>query len=61
MRVERRTSTSHISKGKMFLSMVTNPFAGQTLNFSVEVVSIREATQEELTHGHAHGPGGHSH
>ena len=35
--------------------------AGQTLQFSVEVVDVREATPEELDHGHAHGPGGVEH
>jgi len=35
--------------------------AGKTLCFSVEVVEIRPATAEEVTHGHAHGPGGHHH
>ena len=35
--------------------------AGETLQFSVEVVDVRPATEEELTHGHAHGPGGHHH
>ncbi|MDA0926179.1 MAG: peptidylprolyl isomerase [archaeon] len=35
--------------------------AGETLEFSVEVVEVRPATEEELTHGHAHGPGGHHH
>ena len=38
-----------------------HPLAGQSLTFEVEVVEIREATEEELEHGHAHGPGGHSH
>ena len=33
--------------------------AGQSLKFSVEVVELRPATEEELTHGHAHGPDGH--
>jgi FKBP-type peptidyl-prolyl cis-trans isomerase SlyD len=36
-----------------------HPLAGQILNFQVEVVSIREATQEELAHGHPHN--GHDH
>jgi FKBP-type peptidyl-prolyl cis-trans isomerase SlyD len=35
--------------------------AGKTLCFSVEVVEIRPATPDEVTHGHAHGPGGHHH
>ena len=35
--------------------------AGHTLHFSVEVVDIREATSDELAHGHAHGPGHHHH
>lgn len=35
--------------------------AGQTLQFSVEVVDVQEATPEELDHGHAHGPGGVEH
>lgn len=39
-----------------------HPLAGKTLEFDVEVVSIREATSEELQHGHPHGPDGtHSH
>lgn len=35
--------------------------AGQNLNFNVEVVAIREATPEELAHGHVHGADGHHH
>ena len=38
-----------------------HPLAGVELNFAVEVLSIREATEEELSHGHVHGPGGHHH
>ena len=45
--------------------MVTADFnhqmAGRTLRFEVEVVDIRAATDEELPHGHVHGPGGHHH
>lgn len=35
--------------------------AGESLTFSVEVVELREASQQELAHGHVHGPGGHHH
>jgi len=38
-----------------------HPLAGVELNFDVEVISIREATKEELDHGHVHGAGGHHH
>jgi FKBP-type peptidyl-prolyl cis-trans isomerase SlyD len=38
-----------------------HPLAGVTLNFAVEVVEIRDATEEEMEHGHPHGPGGHHH
>ncbi|MGD8863600.1 MAG: peptidylprolyl isomerase [Myxococcales bacterium] len=33
--------------------------AGQTLHFEVNVRGVRDATAEELAHGHVHGPGGH--
>ena len=35
------------------------PLSGRTLNFDVSVVAVRDATKEELEHGHVHGPGGH--
>jgi FKBP-type peptidyl-prolyl cis-trans isomerase SlyD len=38
-----------------------HPLAGVALNFAVEVVEVRKATKEELSHGHVHGPGGHEH
>ncbi len=38
-----------------------HPLAGQDLTFDVEVTGIRNATNEELAHGHVHGPGGHHH
>lgn len=38
-----------------------HPMAGITLNFDVEVADIRDATSEELDHGHVHGAGGHHH
>lgn len=38
-----------------------HPLAGQTLHFDVEVLSMRDATKEEMEHGHAHGEDGHHH
>jgi FKBP-type peptidyl-prolyl cis-trans isomerase SlyD len=46
-------------------SMVTldgnHPLAGVPLTFDIEIMLVRPATNEELTHGHAHGLHGHSH
>lgn len=38
-----------------------HPLAGVTLNFDVEIIDVREATEEEIAHGHAHGAGGCGH
>lgn len=38
-----------------------HPLAGHTLHFKVTVKAIREPTEEELAHGHVHGPHGHDH
>lgn len=38
-----------------------HPLAGVELHFAVEVLDVRNATSEELAHGHVHGPGGHHH
>jgi FKBP-type peptidyl-prolyl cis-trans isomerase SlyD len=40
---------------------LNHPLAGQTLNFDVQVLEVRQATAEELAHGHVHGPHGHHH
>ena len=48
--------------GKFMANVDFNhPLAGQTLTFDVDVVDVREATQEEISHRHAHGVGGHHH
>ena len=38
-----------------------HPMAGITLLFSGTVIDIRDASEEELSHGHVHGPEGHQH
>ncbi len=40
---------------------MNHPMAGKTLLFSVEIIEVRAASEEELQHGHAHAPGGHHH
>ena len=51
-----------VKVGKFKFDVDANhPLSGQVLNFDVEIMSVRDATDEEAGHGHAHGPGGHSH
>lgn len=38
-----------------------HPLAGARLTFDVEIAEVRDATAEELAHGHVHGAGGHDH
>jgi FKBP-type peptidyl-prolyl cis-trans isomerase SlyD len=60
------------NNGNQFRARVTNvsdagisvdlnhPMAGQDLHFKGQILNVREATEEELSHGHAHGADGHS-
>lgn len=51
-----------VKVGGSVVDVDTNhPLAGVTLNFDIEITDVRAATEEELAHGHAHGPGGHHH
>lgn len=38
-----------------------HPLAGMPLHFDIEIVEVREASVEEVLHGHVHGLGGHEH
>lgn len=38
-----------------------HPLAGQVLHFEGKIIDVREASSEEISHGHVHGPGGHAH
>ena len=40
---------------------LNHPMAGKDLEFDIEIVDVREASDEELAHGHVHGEGGHHH
>jgi FKBP-type peptidyl-prolyl cis-trans isomerase SlyD len=58
---EARVATVVSLQGDMVTVDMNHPLAGETLNFDVEIADVREATTEELAHGHVHGPGGHHH
>jgi len=40
---------------------INHPMAGKDLHFDIEIVDVREASPEEIEHGHVHGDGGHHH
>lgn len=65
VRVETNEGVSIADVAKIEGDEVTldlnHPLAGETLHFDVEIIDIREATKQELEHGHVHGPGGHHH
>ncbi|WDE09613.1 FKBP-type peptidyl-prolyl cis-trans isomerase [Thalassomonas haliotis] len=51
-----------VKVGKFMVTVDINPpLAGKVLTFDLEVLDVREATAEEVEHGHAHGVGGHQH
>ena len=51
-----------VKVGKFMATVdVNHPLAGRELTFDIEVVGARDASDEEIAHGHAHGAGGHHH
>ncbi|WCN14609.1 peptidylprolyl isomerase [Marinomonas mediterranea] len=51
-----------IKAGLKHATVDTNhPLAGKELTFSVDIIDTREASEDEVAHGHAHGVGGHHH
>jgi len=51
---------AEINGDKVTLDL-NHPLAGETLTFDVEIMEVRDASTEELAHGHVHGKGGHHH
>ena len=59
---EGRVPVTVVKAGRHSADIDTNhPLAGQSLTFDIEIVDGREGSEEEIAHGHAHGPGGHQH
>lgn len=59
---EGRMPVTVVKAGRHTADIDTNhPLAGQSLSFEIEIIDVRDATEEEAAHGHAHGPGGHHH
>ena len=56
----RMVTIVHIEDDAIIID-ANHPLAGVELTFEVKVVEVREATDEELQHGHSHGAGGHQH
>ncbi len=51
-----------VKVGRFVVDLDSNhPMAGMTLTFDISIEDIRDASEEELSHGHAHGSGGHQH
>lgn len=57
---EINVTVTKIENDKVFIDG-NHPLAGKTLHFAIEVTDVREASAEELEHGHVHGAGGHQH
>ncbi len=66
--INLRNADGHLIRAKVVqvgdaevLLDFNHPLAGVNLFFSGDILEVRDATAEELAHGHVHGPGGHHH
>ncbi len=66
--IPMRDSEGHMLQGRVLavtpqaVTMDFNhPMAGQNLHFTGSILEVRQATAEEISHGHVHGHGGHNH
>jgi FKBP-type peptidyl-prolyl cis-trans isomerase SlyD len=57
---ERVVTVTAVSEEEVTVD-ANHPLAGMPLKFAVKIVGVREATADELSHGHVHGAGGHHH
>ena len=57
---EINVTVTKVEGGKVFIDG-NHPLAGKTLHFAIKVTEVREASAQELEHGHVHGAGGHQH
>jgi FKBP-type peptidyl-prolyl cis-trans isomerase SlyD len=53
-------TVTDIADGKVVLDG-NHPWAGKRLRFDCKILDVRPATQDEIQHGHVHGPDGHGH
>ncbi|NRA21856.1 MAG: peptidylprolyl isomerase [Oceanospirillaceae bacterium] len=57
-----RHQVTVVKLGRFMVTVDSNhPFAGKTLTFDLDIVEVRAATADEVSHRHAHGAGGHHH
>jgi FKBP-type peptidyl-prolyl cis-trans isomerase SlyD len=65
LRAQTEEGTRTVTVTRVVGDMVTldgnHPLAGKNLNFEIQIEDVRQATEEELSHGHVHGPHGHHH
>lgn len=55
-----RARVAEVGEAEVLLDF-NHPLAGVNLHFKGEILDIRDASQEEIEHGHVHGAGGHHH